>query len=294
MTDKSLIKIDLGELSKPATALIEKISDAVGGLYKPYQIVRVAKAEAEAELIRAETEIEITERTRRALGRFISEEEKKQANMEDITQKSLPHLNEDSSPQDMEDDWITNFFEKCRIVSNDEMQQLWARILAGEANTPGTFSRRTVNLLSDLDKRDAVLFTHLCGFCWMINEFTPLVYDVKEEIYNHLSINFRSLSHLQALGLVRFDNVAGFTRTKLPKDVKVSYYDRQVDLELPLSKENKLDIGKVLLTQAGQELAPFSGSAPVDGFFDYVYNIWVRKALVLPVGESEQEDSANV
>ena len=47
--------INLGELSKPATVLIEKIADAVGGIFKPYQIKRLAKAEAEAELIHAES-----------------------------------------------------------------------------------------------------------------------------------------------------------------------------------------------------------------------------------------------
>ena len=31
----------LGDLTKSATVLIEKISDAVGGVFKPYQIVRV-------------------------------------------------------------------------------------------------------------------------------------------------------------------------------------------------------------------------------------------------------------
>ncbi len=37
MTDNPLAK--LGDLTKPATVLIEKISDAVGGVFKPYQIV---------------------------------------------------------------------------------------------------------------------------------------------------------------------------------------------------------------------------------------------------------------
>jgi hypothetical protein len=41
--------INLGDLSKPATVLIEKISDAVGALYKPRQIKRLAQAEAESE-----------------------------------------------------------------------------------------------------------------------------------------------------------------------------------------------------------------------------------------------------
>ena len=43
MSNNPLINID--ELSKPATVLIEKISDAVGGIFEPSQIVRVAKAE---------------------------------------------------------------------------------------------------------------------------------------------------------------------------------------------------------------------------------------------------------
>ena len=37
--------VNLGDLSKPATVLIEKISDAIGGIFKPYQIKRIAKAE---------------------------------------------------------------------------------------------------------------------------------------------------------------------------------------------------------------------------------------------------------
>lgn len=46
MTEDPIAK--LGDLTKPATVLIEKISEAVGGVFKPYQIVRVAKAQAEA------------------------------------------------------------------------------------------------------------------------------------------------------------------------------------------------------------------------------------------------------
>lgn len=59
MNENPLAK--LGDLSKPATTLIEKISEAVGGVFKPYQIVRVAKAEAEADRIRAESQIQVTD-----------------------------------------------------------------------------------------------------------------------------------------------------------------------------------------------------------------------------------------
>ena len=54
MADNSLV--NLGELSKPATVFIEKVSCLVGGIVKPYQMVRVAKAEAQVKRIRAESE----------------------------------------------------------------------------------------------------------------------------------------------------------------------------------------------------------------------------------------------
>jgi hypothetical protein len=270
MTENPLV--NLGELTKPATVLIEKISNAVGGVFKPFQIVRVAKAEAEADRIRAESQIQVTDLNRRAMHRFFEEEAKRQLNIEDITKKALPLLKDESSPQNVEDDWITNFFDKCRIVSDKDMQRLWSNILAGEANTPGVFSKRTVNLLADLDKSDAELFTRLCGFCWTIGDgFVPLVFDVQNEIYERHDINFESLSHLESLGLIQFDALSVFSLLRLPKVLDVFYFGQPLKLTLPKEADNELGVGNVLLTKAGRELAPVCGSHPIKGFFDFVY-----------------------
>ena len=208
MTDNPLAK--LGDLTKPATILIEKISDAVGGIFKPFQIVRVAKAEAEASRVQAESQIQVTDLHRRAMYRFLEEEAKKQSNIEAITQNALPLLEDKSAPQNVADDWITNFFDKSRIVSDGDMQKLWSRVLAGEANAPGAFAKRTVNLLADLDKIDAELFTKLCGFVWQIEGFVPLVFDAQNELYNRSGINFNSLTHLESLGLIKYEDIPEF------------------------------------------------------------------------------------
>lgn len=106
MTDNPLTK--LGDLTKPATVLIEKISDAVGGVFKPYQIVRVAKADAEANRIQAESRIQVTDLHRRAMHRFLEEEATKQSNIEAITQNALPLLEDKSAPQNVADDWTSS------------------------------------------------------------------------------------------------------------------------------------------------------------------------------------------
>ncbi len=273
--------IDLGEISKPATVLVEKIADAVGGMFRPYQIKRIARAEAEADIIRAQGQIEVTDLQRRAMRRFIAEEAKKQENMESITSKALPQLEDKSRPADVNDDWIANFFDKCRIVSDEEMQQIWAKVLAGEANSPGTYSKRTVNFLSSLDKADAVLFTKLCGFGWQIGDVATLIYDEKDPIYSAAGITFSVLSHLDDIGLVSFQHLTGFKRMGFPKHITVFYYGQPVNIEFQQETGNDLQTGKVLLTQIGQQMAPICGSEPVAGFMDYVLRKWNEKGLFL-------------
>ena len=274
--DNSNSLINFGDLSKPANTLIKKISNAVGILYEPRHIRKVAEAKANAALTEAKSEIEITDLHKRAAHRWIDEEAQRQKNMEDITAKALPQLNENAKPDSVDNDWIVNFFDKCRIVSDNEMQDLWSRVLAGEANAPGTYSKRTVNFLSDLDKTEAELFTKLCGFGLYIGDVVPLVFDFQAEIYNRYGINFNALSHLESVGLVQFGPLAGFLRQELPKKFAVAYYGKPLLLEMPKDTGNTLELGQVLFTRIGRELAPICGSQPVEGFWEYVKDQWKK------------------
>ena len=228
----SLIKLD--GFAKPATVLIEKISDAVGGVFKPFQIRRVAKAEAEANWIRAESQIDVTDLHRRAMRRFFEEEAKRQSNIEEIAMKALPLLEESSAPDKMSDDWITNFFEKCRIVSDQDMQQIWSRILAGEANQPGTFSKRTVNLLGDFDKRDAVSLTSLCGFVWSIPNWQgPFIFNADDPIFVRNNINSAEIKHLESIGLLSHSELVDWYIRQSSNPVQATYFGRILELTLP-------------------------------------------------------------
>lgn len=272
--DKSISIVNIGKLSKPADTLIKKVSSAVGGIFEPWQIKRIAKADAEASLIKAKAEIEVTDLHRRAMHRFVEEEANRQENMETITEKAIPQLEDGSNPNKMEDDWVTNFFDKSRIVSDSDMQNLWASVLAGEANSPGTYSKRTVNFLGDLDKRDAELFSALCSFGWSVGTFTPLIFDVMASIYNDKGLDFNNLTHLDNIGLIQFNNISGFVRTNLPKKFMVSYCGEPLNLTMEKEEGNRLNIGKVLLSQVGIELARVCQAPGVDGFVDYVKEKW--------------------
>jgi hypothetical protein len=283
--------INLGELSKPATVLIEKISNAVGGIFRPWQMRRVGQAEAEVTRIQAATQIEISDLEYRAMRRRLAEEAIKQKNIEDIAQKALPALNEDARPEDIESDWIANFFDKCRLISDEEMQELWARVLAGEANAPGKFSKRTINLLASFDKADAELFRSLCSFVWSLGDsMNSLVFNHHDAIYNGAGIHFVSLRYLEAVGLVSFQPGTGGHRFNCRTQRLVLGYEKEFLVEFPTAAGNFLEIGDVLLTRSGQELAFVSGAAPSDGFQAYVLNVWRSQGV--NIREREAADAA--
>jgi Protein of unknown function (DUF2806) len=276
--------INLGDLTKPATVLVEKISDAIGGIFRPHQIRRVADAEAYSEKVKAVSQLEITDLQRRAMQRLFKEEARKQANMESITARALPQLEPDSRPQDVNDDWIANLFEQCRIVSDEEMQILWSKVLAGEANSPGSFSKRTVNFLGSLDKPDAEMFSTLCRFAWTIDGLLdPLIFmtsnSIDTELYTEHGLSYTLLHHFDHIGLLRFEQLATFQTKALPDATSVSYYDNIIMIEIGGYTNNRIATGNVSLSRIGRELASICGAQPISGFMDYVLGKWVSEGL---------------
>lgn len=275
--EASVVKVDAGDLPQSANLFLEKVSQAVGGYLAPWQTVRTAKAEAAAALIRAKSEVQVTDLQRRAAARMLEEETQRQAVIEHITSQAIPLLNATSDPSQMDNDWTRNFFEKVRIVSNEEMQTLWSKILAGEANVPGAFSKPTINLLSNLDQSDAMLFATLCNFTW---ENWPVVLDPKHEIYTKHGINIDSLRDLESLGLISFKEAMALTLS-LEGVLMIVYQGRT----LPIGNRNTrwtVPMGVVTLTRAGRQLKQVCQLSPIEGFWEYVCDAWKHVIFTEP------------
>ena len=287
MPDVSLISTE--GLSKPATVLIKKISDAVGDLWEPHQIRRVAEAEADAAITLAKAEIEIDQLRQRAARRFVNEQTRIQLNMESIARQGIRDVDPKAPTEDVDVDWISNFFDKCRLVSDDHMQALWSRILSGEANSPGSFSRKTVNLVADLDQPSAELFQALCSCGWKFGDvLMPLIFDLTEQIYIRHGISLFEVGHLDSIGLIQINATGGFLLTNQPKTTTAVYRDRTVNLTFPKNTGNDLNIGQVLLTPSGEQLSRIVKPVPIEGFFEFVYDRWAKGSLV-PVRQNLSE-----
>ncbi|MCH2551834.1 MAG: DUF2806 domain-containing protein [Alcanivorax sp.] len=271
--------INLGDLGRPATMLIEKVCNAVGVLYEPRRIKRKAEAEAQAEKIKALVGLELTEIERRGIDRFVQQEARKQENIESITVQAAEQLTPDANVEALEEDWLSHFFDRCEKVSDENMQSLWSRLLAGEASIPGTYSKRTVDFVASMDKRDAEFFTRLCQFSWVIAGPLPLIFNSEDEIYKKNGIDFSLLKHLDDIGLISFDPISGYRVTNNGKYFHVQYFSQSLLFEFKTDGNNEVSIGQAIFTQAGRELANICGAEPNLEFREYTIKKFIESGL---------------
>ena len=269
-------------LSRPAILLIEKTFEVIHGYTKPYQEIMAADAAAKALVINAQAKIEVDEMKRRAIIRRDDEETVRQKNMESITNQACRLLTDEATPEKIKSDWIANFFDKCRIVSDEQMQQIWSSVLAGEANSPGAFSKRTVNIVADMDTTDANSFSALCNFAMTVSGVSsPIVFDWSLPIYKSNGISFASLALLKSAGLIQLDSVAQFTVEEIYKTDCMSYQGVEVALEFPQLENNIIDVGTVLFTDAGLQLSRVCAVSKIEGFLDFVCDQWSQMGVIV-------------
>ena len=115
-------------LGKSVDNLVNKISAAAGMIYQPTHIRRVAKAKADARNIAEIGELK-TELEKRTFQRLIAEECRKQENIEAIIDETTSLLTENSKPEEIDNDWLSDFLDAAKKISDKEMQVLWSKIL---------------------------------------------------------------------------------------------------------------------------------------------------------------------
>jgi len=92
------------------------------------------------------------------------QEEKRQSNITAVIGQAAQELGDrEVQDHEVDHDWTARFFNDVQDVSSEEMQQLWAKILAGEIETPGSTSFKAMNILKGLDRTTAILFRTLCS-----------------------------------------------------------------------------------------------------------------------------------
>ncbi len=269
--DKIGLHVELGEAVK---TFIERMSMAVEGIAKPFQMKRIAKAAVDVRRIEAEGSIALSELEERAFRRQLRLAVIKETNFEAIVEKAAKLLEANAEPDKLEDDWLMRAASKFETVSNPEMQELWAKLLAQQANKPHSFSKRTLDIVDQLSRIDADRFTRLCSFNVNLGNLynrVLIVFDPQHHIYSSEQLHFSVLTELQALGLIRYEPGSQLQVQVDPEYGRpIWYFGKFYRIRIAPGSHSQVRIGGVSFTQSGLELLRICGAEPREGFIDYL------------------------
>ena len=281
-----------GDLGKPAKELIERISNAIGIVYYPYNQRRIARADAEVNEIKALAQQQIsrlndTDSMEKLIGRTQSRVDfgniRDQINIESVLEKTLPLLNEESNPSQLDDDWMKVFFDRCASISDGEVQGIWARLLASEAGKVGSYSIRTLRLLSELSKDEQQKFQEVCQFTWIINGIPHLIIsDSNDNIYHEHF--YPKLLILESSGLIKINDVANTfykvdpsDRNNLTQGIFIRHVDelftiRNVEKTINIGMD--IPLGMAFFTPVGKELLQLVKRESIPDFIEHSLDFW--------------------
>jgi hypothetical protein len=151
----------------------------------------------------------------RSQDRVSFQEAKRQLNIESITGFAAEQLKDEQPVTDepLDEDWTARFFGIAEDISNEEMQALWGKILAGEIKQPKSYSLRTLELIRNLTKQEADLFTKVANLAIKFGN-TGFIFKFDDKgLSTTFNIRYSEMAQLIEVGLIQ---PGEFIRWQLP------------------------------------------------------------------------------
>ena len=215
-------------------------------------IIAKARFEAREDLITPDAEIRGTvEITREDITQRIEyQEQKRHANIKAAVGEAANGLSDkEVLDHEPDPDWTARFFDCVQDVSSEDMQRIWAKILAGEVESPGRTSLRTLDTLRNMTKTDAAMFSDLCNF--VLSRGRHVVFHETQYIEQYNALRHVNLVHLQDCGLLHF----GQSSYNLTDETEqIVYQDILLQVTRNIESIERIPFQVATLTIAGAEL----------------------------------------
>lgn len=252
------------------TAIIEFINNNLSTIMSPVNVI--VGAMISAIFIRHNKDIEEIEKIKNAKfaevtedliksGRMTYTEFYKTRNFLKIAKKADEYYREKYSEntktsnfKEFDWDWYFRFYENSGNISDEDLQDLWAKILVGEINETNSFSLRTLDLLKNIRKHEASMFMELLKHCVIGNNTAFLPY--YDKFLNKAGISYSMILYMAELGLLFND--PSLVLEKELAEIEVGLFDNKSIIVMASKNNSENEIIKIKqfpLTTIGREIA---------------------------------------
>lgn len=205
---------------------------------------------------------DLSAQTKSVLKNDIIKRHRRVSNLAGVLSHAESEVKTNVNITDVDDNWLEEFQDHAEKISDEDTQIIWGKLLAGEMNSPGSYSKQLMSILSTMSKADAETFVKLSSFCILALD-TPssmkgqgviLLHPDKGKgnTYNHEAFNYDMVSCLSSFGLL---NLSGGMLFKVEPDQTRSFVvgDEILTIKNKESKTNDLWFTPAF-THAGAEL----------------------------------------
>ena len=233
------------------------------------------------------------------------QEAKRLRNRSAVAQQAIQELGDAEVPDHEPDhDWTARFFNYVQDISSEEAQSLWAKVLAGEVERPGSTSIRTLSILRNLDQASARLFRRLCSVCVSLSPSGGRLFGVRapslggdagQNALIRYGLGFGDLNVLNEYGLI----ISGYNSWR-DYSMSIGLYPSQPKPDKPLfvvplgfqgrywvlsptterhPVDKEFGLSGVALTLAGQELAKIVDLEPMVDYTQALMEFFQKQSL---------------
>ena len=247
---------------------VQKLAEVAKLLITPVATRMQARADAYRLKEITRTQIESAELIERAKMSADARQIYHQKNLENIVRMAAeeqPKLPDAADTKPIDRDWLAKFARQAEDISDEDVQRLWAKILAGEISNPGRFSVRSLNVLSAITKNEAERFCLFSKFVWhsFDGAYAYQIYsdDTDHYVSQKFGLTSSDYALLREIGLLEASNTHAIILKKCPPGTPhdVRYGEKRFRLT---SDYDDIGIRVRILTNTGRQLFDLCDSTP--------------------------------
>lgn len=202
--------------------LIETIGNGIGKAYQPLHLLLMTKAtevslkrlgydidkfDGKVKIVDGELSVEVDKSISNLPGEvqyLVGVELKKQENLQIIYENTVNLLKEveDDKVRDtpVDESWMLNFIDGSSKATDEEIRNMWSKILADEVVNPGSYSIRTLKELERISKSEAEAFIRVANATFRTGP--GLVIPANNDVRELLGVQFSDVVLLESIGLL--------------------------------------------------------------------------------------------
>ena len=302
-----------GSMLAPWRARREALAKQIAAKGDAAALLIQAEAQAEARAILVSQDTDVTgelDIANTVNQRIQFQERKRQINIVSVVRQAANQLGDKEVENNEPDhDWTARFFNDVQDVSSEEMQSLWAKVLAGEVERAGSTSIRTLGILKNLDQATAYLFRKFCSACVFLSPDGKTLMDARvpslggnagSNSLQAYGLHFGALNILNEHGLIISDYNSwhdyrlsiGLKIDNPPQLIRMPFcFQDRYWILIPTSERDpskEFRLSGVALTRSGCELAGVVGSEVMDEFSQALSSFFQREKLQMTEVESHE------